>query len=185
MKVCPECKKEFSDEKRFCNIDGSELISLEITEKNISLNKKEMNAENSYKSKNSGGGDYLSGFKDKSEKFIEGFKPARITFMKDGNLTDNFFDLKSNYLIAGRFDSSTCPIDIDLSGFSGYEHISRKHAKFTFENGKWFVSDAGSTNGVFVKSVSSNEFSHRITEPVELHSGDEISLGNMFFTFSF
>ncbi len=183
MKICPICKKKFTDDKKFCNIDGTELIDFEMPEENLNLNKLSINnIKTSNKNQTDAAGN-LSEINEKAERFAE-FKPARLTFKIEGNLTDKFFDLKSNYLIAGRFDSSTGPIDIDLSGFSGDEHISRKHAKFTFENGKWFVSDAGSTNGVFVKSASAKEFSSRITEPVELNNGDEVSLGNMVFIFN-
>ena len=182
MKICPVCRKKFTDDKKFCNIDGSKLIDFEMPEENLNLNKPAINIESSNKNQSGAAGNLSE--KIEKSKMIVDFKPASLTFKIGGNLTDKVFDLKSNYLIAGRFDSSAGPIDIDLSGFSGDEHISRKHAKFTFENGKWFVSDAGSTNGVFVKSASANEFSSRITEPVELNNGDEVSLGNMIFMFN-
>ena len=183
MKICPVCKKKFTDDKKFCNIDGSELIDFEMPEENINLSKPSINNIKDSSENISAEGN-LSESIEKPENIAD-FKPARLTFKMDGNLTDKFFDLKTDYLIAGRFDSSAGPIDIDLSGFSGDEHISRKHAKFTFENGKWFVADAGSTNGVFVKSAAAKEFSHRITEPVELNNVDEVSLGNMLFLFNF
>ena len=151
MKICPSCKKKFTDDKKFCNEDGSELITFEMSEENL-----EAGSE---------------------------FKPARIMLKAGGNLTGKFFDLTSNSLIVGRFDSSTGPIEIDVSGLPGAEHISRKHAKFTFEKGKWFVSDLGSTNGVFIKRGGAAEFSPRLVEPAELNSGDEVSFGNVVFLF--
>jgi pSer/pThr/pTyr-binding forkhead associated (FHA) protein len=112
------------------------------------------------------------------------FKPARITLKTAENQPGKFFDLASNSLMVGRFDSSTGPIDIDLSGLSGAEHVSRKHAKFIFEKDNWYISDAGSTNGVFIKKIGSAEFSPRLIEPAELNDGDEVSFGNIVFTFT-
>jgi hypothetical protein len=43
MKICPVCKKKFTDDKKFCNIDGSELIDFEMPEENLSLNKPSIN----------------------------------------------------------------------------------------------------------------------------------------------
>lgn len=34
-----------------------------------------------------------------------------------------------------------------------YKTISRKHAKFTFDNEKWFVEDLSSSNGIYIDDV--------------------------------
>lgn len=34
-----------------------------------------------------------------------------------------------------------------------YKTISRKHARFTFENEKWFVEDLSSSNGIYIDDV--------------------------------
>lgn len=172
MKVCPVCGTKYTDDKKFCKEDGTELKLFEMPEENLidlSINEtidkqSEINTNENINVKNDG--------------------CARITFKIGGNLSDKFFDLKSNDLTCGRFDSSGGLIDIDLSGFPGSEHISRKHARFTYANDKWRLSDAGSTNGIFIKKAGKSEFSSRIIEPVELNSGDEISFGNMVFLFT-
>jgi len=59
--------------------------------------------------------------------------------------------LQGPRLVVGRFDASTGPVEIDLTGVPGAENISRRHAELYFEGGAWKVRDLGSTNGVFVK----------------------------------
>ncbi len=181
MKTCPSCdKKFFADNEEFCDEDGSKLI---IFNSNAGVNVDNITKNDVLKGettvdidKNLTTGENL---KANSE-----FKPARITLKTGGSLTGKFFDLTSSSSVVGRFNSSTGPIDIDVSGLSGAEHISRKHAKFTFERGKWFISDMGSTNGVFIKRNGAAEFSPRLVEPAELSNGDEVSLGNMVFLFA-
>jgi hypothetical protein len=123
-------------------------------------------------------------FTDKNAATGNGFKPARITLKLDNNLTEQFFDLNSESMIIGRFDQSTGNVDIDLGKLPGAEHISRKHAKFTFENGKWFIEDINSTNGVFVKAGNVSEFSSRISKLTELRNGEQISVGDIIFLFT-
>jgi hypothetical protein len=231
MKTCPSCGKKFTDDKKFCNLDGTKLIVFEIPEEvaipeqtvpeehledsnangalsadnkinddninnNVTDNKINNNIDNdnidsqNAVNKDSNGGifsDILSKdtfFTDKNAVTASEFKPARITLKHDNNLTEQFFDLNSESMLIGRFDQSTGHVDIDLSRLPGAEHISRKHAKFTFENGKWFISDTGSTNGVFVKVGNASEFSSRISQLTEVNNGDQISIGDMIFLFN-
>jgi predicted component of type VI protein secretion system len=48
--------------------------------------------------------------------------------------------------------------------------VSRKHARLTFQGGKYVVEDLGSTNGTFVNG-------QRLAGPVVLKPGDVVSLG--------
>lgn len=48
--------------------------------------------------------------------------------------------------------------------------VSRWHAKLEFTDGSWWLRDAGSRNGTWVNGW-------RVTEPVEVREGDEITLG--------
>ncbi len=50
--------------------------------------------------------------------------------------------------------------------------VSRSHAGLRREAGRWLLSDAGSTNGTRLNGW-------RITEPVPLREGDEITFGSM------
>jgi len=86
-------------------------------------------------------------------------------------------------MVVGRFDPSTGPVDIDVTGLPGAEHISRRHAEIYAESGTWKVRDLGSTNGVFIKRAGEEGYSPRLQEPSELKGGDEIAFGNVVFVF--
>jgi pSer/pThr/pTyr-binding forkhead associated (FHA) protein len=55
-------------------------------------------------------------------------------------------------------------------------NVSRRHAQFAAKDGRWYVSDAGSTNGTFVNGT-------RITEPTPLKGGDQIQIGRSILIF--
>ena len=55
------------------------------------------------------------------------------------------------------------------------DKISRRHALIAQENGRYFISDLGSRNGVIVNG--------RATERAELNSGDRIEIGNALLLF--
>jgi pSer/pThr/pTyr-binding forkhead associated (FHA) protein len=86
-------------------------------------------------------------------------------------------------MVVGRFDPSTGPVDIDVTGMPGAEHVSRRHAEIYAEAGAWRVRDLGSTNGVFMKRVGESGYSPRLQEPGDLKDGDEIAFGNVVFVF--
>ena len=54
---------------------------------------------------------------------------ARLGIKKFGAPTGDVIPLQGDHLVVGRFDASTGPVDIDLSGLAGQEHISRRHAE--------------------------------------------------------
>lgn len=108
---------------------------------------------------------------------------AKLGIKKYGSATGEFIPLKGEKLVVGRFDASTGPVDIDLSGLGGQEHISRRHAELYREGGVWKVRDLGSTNGVYIKRKGEASFSPRLQEPAELHDGDELAFGNLMLDF--
>lgn len=110
------------------------------------------------------------------------FRPARLVFKRFGALTNESIPLQGPRLVVGRFDASTGPVEIDLTGVPGAENISRRHAELLFE-GVWKVRDLGSTNGVFIKRAGEEAYSPRIVEPTELRDGDEIAFGNVILVF--
>ena len=80
-------------------------------------------------------------------------------------------------VVIGQFDAEVGVVDVDLGEFEGSEYISPRHAKLRFEDGKWWIEDLGSKNGVFINR------GERITEPTQIKTGDEIGLGNALFVF--
>jgi pSer/pThr/pTyr-binding forkhead associated (FHA) protein len=107
--------------------------------------------------------------------------PAKLIFKRFGALGDEV-PLQGPLLTVGRFDASTGPVEIDLTGVAGAENISRRHAEVFFDGG-WKVRDLGSTNGVFVKKPGETAYSPRITEAVALADGYELAFGNIIMVF--
>jgi hypothetical protein len=109
---------------------------------------------------------------------------VRLVGKRLGATTSDEIPLLADRLLVGRFDPETGPVDIDLGAAPEAEHISRQHAELYREaDGRWFVRDLGSANGVFVKGETSASFGPRITEPRSLSQGDEIAFGNARFVF--
>ncbi|THF70829.1 FHA domain-containing protein [Deinococcus sp. Arct2-2] len=108
---------------------------------------------------------------------------AKLGIKKFGAPTGEFIPLQGDHLVVGRFDASSGPVDIDLSGLGGQEHISRRHAELSREQGVWAVRDLGSTNGVYIKRKGEAGFSPRLQEPTTLADGDELAFGNLMLMF--
>ncbi len=108
----------------------------------------------------------------------------RLLLKRFGAPTGDEIPLMADRLVVGRFDPETGPVDIDLSSAAEAEHISRNHGELYREaDGRWFVRDLGSTNGVFVKGSGDTSFGPRITAPRELSDGDEVAFGNARMVF--
>ena len=56
-------------------------------------------------------------------------------------------------------------------------YISGKHARFTLQNGTFYIQDAGSTNGTFVNGVKID------SRAALLKNGDRIQIGQLEFLF--
>lgn len=110
-------------------------------------------------------------------------RSARLIIKKYGAYTGDEMPLSGACMTIGRFDPSAGPVDIDLTGMPGAEHVSRRHAEIFAEGGVWKVRDLGSTNGVFVRRSGQSGFSPRLQEPTDLHDGDELAFGNVIFLF--
>ena len=121
-----------------------------------------------------------AGIMDPQEEI--GDQPAEVvagtlTVKRGGVETEDRFSFQPPAII-GRFDPGIGPIDVDLGSLPEAAYVSRKHAKITYENGEWMLSDLGSSNGTFVLR---DDF-ERI-ESATLEDGSEIALGNARFVF--
>lgn len=113
----------------------------------------------------------------------EPLRTAHLAVKKFGAVTADRLPLLAERLVLGRFDASSGPVDLDVSGLPGAEHISRRHAELSYEQGQWHVRDLGSTNGVYIKRAGEAGFSPRLQEPAALAHGDELALGNLMLVF--
>lgn len=102
----------------------------------------------------------------------------RLVVKRAGIETDEVFPFMCPAVI-GRFDPSVGPIDIDLGNIEEGNYVSRKHAKIVEEEGVYKVVDLGSSNGTYV--TRDGEFQK--VDEAEIHSGDEIALGNARLVF--
>lgn len=82
--------------------------------------------------------------------------------MRTGPTPGSVYSLEGDQLIIGRDAASGVAIDD--------AEVSRKHARLTFQGGKYVIEDLGSTNGTFVNG-------QRVTSSVVLKSGDVVSFG--------
>jgi predicted component of type VI protein secretion system len=82
--------------------------------------------------------------------------------MRSGPTPGVVFPLEGDQLTIGRDSSNQVAIND--------AEISRKHARLTFQGGKFVLEDLGSTNGTFVNG-------QRLAGPVVLKPGDVVSLG--------
>ncbi|MFN2514658.1 MAG: FHA domain-containing protein [Pyrinomonadaceae bacterium] len=69
--------------------------------------------------------------------------------------------------------------DVDLDSDDPEAKISRRHARITFHDGKYFLEDLGSTNGTFINR--GKRLSPGTRQP--LNDGDEIIVGKTFLRF--
>ncbi len=94
--------------------------------------------------------------------------PAGIVAV-GGDLNGTLFDIVEGMdsLVGRNVDNQ---IQLDFEG------ISRKHCKFTWDNGKIYIEDLGSKNGTFVNNT-------KIKEKFELQKGDTIKIGTLAFKF--
>ena len=82
--------------------------------------------------------------------------------MRSGPTPGVTFPLAGDQLTIGRDSANGVSINDP--------EVSRKHARLSFQGGKYVIEDLGSTNGTFVNG-------QRLAGPVVLKSGDVVSLG--------
>jgi hypothetical protein len=106
---------------------------------------------------------------------------AELRLIRGGAMTDELFPLGEQNLI-GRFDPAIGHVDVDLGPLPESSVVSRKHAEIWRDSDRWLLRDLGSSNGTFVSE--SGDFRRLDTDTEqELADGQEISLGNVRFSF--
>ena len=104
---------------------------------------------------------------------------ARLVLTREGVECDDIFEIRDHAVI-GRHDDAFGPVDVDLSPLPEGVYVSRKHAEIRRQDGKWVLKDLGSSNGTFVMGDADFE---QIQGETEIHDGQQISFGNVRFTF--
>jgi len=93
---------------------------------------------------------------------------ARLT-IQNGQLVGRSYLFHQVMTTIGRTNGN----DLIISGRT----VSRRHARFWFDNGQWFLQDLGSANGTMVNNL-------RIYQPVVLKDGDVINFGDEVVLFN-
>jgi len=97
-----------------------------------------------------------------------------------GKSTGKQFLLSAAESQIGRWDADGGIFpDVDLDSDDPEAKVSRRHARITFQNGKYSLEDLGSTNGTFVNR--GKRLSAGAHQP--LADGDEIIVGKTFLRF--
>jgi hypothetical protein len=188
MITCDRCKTENLDGAQYCdecgaplrpnpgsnsrNGTGSHLIKMEGDQQNGSHSRAPVPQPEIIPGK-AAAGLHLSpvGSSDKvhSKLVIERGKSVGKTFM-----------LSAAESQIGRWDADGGIFpDVDLDSDDPEAKVSRRHARITLRDGKYFLEDLGSTNGTFVNR--GKRLSPGTRQP--LNDGDEIIVGKTFLRF--
>lgn len=97
---------------------------------------------------------------------VEEIKNAARLVSKDGAIS---YDIQEGASTIGRREGDNDIVILD-------PYCSGHHADLSFEDGKFILTDIGSTNGTFINGVKLD-----INDPREAQNGDEITLGRTVF----
>jgi len=114
-----------------------------------------------------------------SEKPVSPAAKAKLVMTQTSGV-EKEFPIFGDSVNIGRWDADSRALpEIDLTQDDPGTHVSRKHARIFFKDGKYFIEDLGSANGTFVNRGS------RLASgvPQELRNGDEIVVGRTFLKF--
>jgi pSer/pThr/pTyr-binding forkhead associated (FHA) protein len=95
-------------------------------------------------------------------------RPTATLVVRQGTQAGMSFVISGNQVVIGREEG----LDIVLQD----PEASRRHARISWQGGRHFVEDLGSTNGTFVNGM-------QITMPQPLNPGDSIGIGQTALVF--
>ena len=146
--ICPTCKHRNADDARFCSNCGT-LLQADTTLTLTPVDLEEEHQEEALTPR----ADLESG--------------QALLVVQRGPVAGSKFLIDRDVTTAGRDPES----DIFLDDVT----VSRKHAEFRREQGRFFVHDVGSLNGTYVN--------RQRVESTELANGDELQIGKFKLTF--
>ncbi len=108
--------------------------------------------------------------------------PARLV-VQNSNVTLSFPQGQTEILVGREDPVSNHFPEIDMTEHGGEQGgVSRKHARFLFQNGQWHLEDLNSVNGTWVNPLATRQkLQHG--QPWPLNSGDEVRFGRVVTTF--
>lgn len=171
---CPECGEMIPDDSKFCDLCGAELLECincrtpgtdafcpECGKPMIARKVEIISGDDI----GSAGGEKMIG-SDAVEKTIGRVRKAVILRQRDSGMTIT----PLHDAVIGRTDSPY------ISELSRLTMVSRRHGKFVYRGGEWYIVDFGSTNGTYV-----NDREVPVDTPVKFNVGDVIDIGTYLF----
>ncbi|MBI1880194.1 MAG: FHA domain-containing protein [Chloroflexi bacterium] len=95
-------------------------------------------------------------------------RPTATLVVRQGTQAGMSFVISGNQVVLGREEG----LDIVLQD----PESSRRHARVSWQGGRYVIEDMGSTNGTFVNGM-------QITTPLPLNPGDSIGIGQTALVF--
>lgn len=95
-------------------------------------------------------------------------RPAATLVIRQGTQAGMSFAIAGNQVIIGREEG----LEVVLQD----PEASRRHARITWQGGRYLIEDLGSTNGTFVNGM-------QLTAPLALNPGDSIGVGQTALVF--
>lgn len=106
---------------------------------------------------------------------------AQLRRVDNTGPTEELFHVAATCLI-GRHDPAVADVDVDLSDLPDAKFVSRRHASLEYEEGVWYLTDHGSSNGTYLYRQGETNFL-KVSDRVAVANGDEIVFGNLRFRF--
>jgi len=106
---------------------------------------------------------------------------AQLRYIDNSGPTEQLLHVGASCIV-GRFDPAVTPVDIDLTDLPDSKFVSRRHATISHEDGAWYVTDHGSSNGTYLYRKGQANFI-KVGGKEAIEDGDEIGFGNLRFRF--
>ncbi|MEP6912051.1 MAG: FHA domain-containing protein [bacterium] len=190
MITCERCKNENLDGAQYCDDCGAPLRP-----NAASRSDRDPSEPNSIKAEGDGQNGFHSPAAVPEPELAAGQAAAAVNLSSSGGSKNKAhaklviergrsvgkqFTLSAEESQIGRWDADGGVFpDVDLDSDDPEAKVSRRHARITRVDGKYFVEDLGSTNGTFVNR--GKRLSAGTRQP--LNDGDEIIVGKTFLRF--
>jgi hypothetical protein len=189
MITCERCKTENLDGAQYCDECGAPLrpnprSNSGIHPSGANLFKAEPDGQNGSRARASVpqpevAGKAAAGVNIPSSQQSTAKAHAKLVIER-GKSVGKQFTLSADESQIGRWDADGGIFpDVDLDSDDPEAKVSRRHARITVNDGKYFLEDLGSTNGTFVNRGKRLPPGERH----QLKDGDEIIVGKTFLRF--
>lgn len=185
MITCDRCKTENLDGAQYCDECGAPLRPVDRANGASRFNKVDGDGHNGSHARSSKPQPELAAGKggagvNLSSQVGAAAKAHAVLVIERGKSVGKQFLLSAAESQIGRWDADGGIFpDVDLDSDDPEAKVSRRHARISYRDGKYFLEDLGSTNGTFVNR--GKRLAPGTSMP--LNDGDEIIVGKTFLRF--